>query len=126
MTQYHTAIQQIDGLDLIPREWLHITVQGLAFIEDISTEDLASVLKTIRNFSAFVTNIHPARFANSHEITGTWARILWDHAQHEGIPVWHAARFLDFINARLSVRFDDQTWDGTTLAFDYVGPVAAD
>ncbi|MEJ1105470.1 MULTISPECIES: 2'-5' RNA ligase family protein [unclassified Kribbella] len=42
------AIEGMPGLDPIPREWLHITMQGLAFVDDISPEDLASVVKTTR------------------------------------------------------------------------------
>ncbi|MEN3267155.1 2'-5' RNA ligase family protein [Pseudonocardia sp.] len=46
VAQYQNALKNIDGLDLIPREWLHITMQGLGFVDDISTEDLESMLKT--------------------------------------------------------------------------------
>ncbi|GAA1600442.1 hypothetical protein GCM10009789_63380 [Kribbella sancticallisti] len=48
VAQYQDAVQGIAGFDPIPREWLHITMQGLAFVDDISAEDLASVVKTTR------------------------------------------------------------------------------
>lgn len=48
VAQYQNAIKHVDGLDLIPREWLHLTMQGLAFVGDISAEDLATVFKTTR------------------------------------------------------------------------------
>jgi 2'-5' RNA ligase len=45
---YQEALRDMVGFDPIPREWLHITMQGLAFVDDISAEDLASVVKTAR------------------------------------------------------------------------------
>jgi 2'-5' RNA ligase len=46
VAQYQEAIRGVISFDPIPREWLHITMQGLAFVDDISPEDLASVAKT--------------------------------------------------------------------------------
>ena len=80
-------------------------------------------------YSAFVTNIHPVRYAGSITsvpITGPWARALWRPTRKMGITVWNSARFLDFTAARQRTRFDDLTWDGTTLEFDFVGPSATD
>ncbi|MEU4602549.1 2'-5' RNA ligase family protein [Kribbella sp. NPDC023972] len=48
VAQYQDAVRDIPGFDPIPREWLHITMQGLAFVDEISSEDLASVVKTTR------------------------------------------------------------------------------
>jgi 2'-5' RNA ligase len=56
VAQYQNAIQDIAGFDPIPREWLHITMQGLAFVDDISPEDLASVVKSTR---AALTHVEP-------------------------------------------------------------------
>jgi 2'-5' RNA ligase len=46
--RYQAAIRGLGGFDPIPREWLHITMQGLAFMDDISPEEVASVVKTTR------------------------------------------------------------------------------
>ncbi|WP_344112085.1 2'-5' RNA ligase family protein [Kribbella alba] len=48
VTRYQDAIRGIVGFDPIPREGLHITMQGLAFVDGISQEDLSSVMKTTR------------------------------------------------------------------------------
>ncbi|MEU4287877.1 2'-5' RNA ligase family protein [Kribbella sp. NPDC026596] len=56
IARYQQAIEGIPGLDIIPREWLHITMQGLAFVDHISPEDLASVVKTSR---AALTEVDP-------------------------------------------------------------------
>lgn len=42
------------------------------------------------------------------------------------IPVWTAAHFLDFTNARERTRFDHLSWDGSTLEFDIIGPMLGD
>ncbi|TDO27359.1 2'-5' RNA ligase superfamily protein [Kribbella sp. VKM Ac-2527] len=48
VARYQDAIGDMVGFDPIPREWLHLTMQGLAFVDDISPEDLASVVKATR------------------------------------------------------------------------------
>ena len=40
---YQDALAQLPGLDLIPARWLHITMQGIGFTDEISTADLAAV-----------------------------------------------------------------------------------
>jgi hypothetical protein len=77
-------------------------------------------------YSAFVANIHPIRYAGSaltDTITGSWAPQLWAHAQAEGIPVWTAARFLDFTAARQEASFPNLSWDPSTLAFNFGVPM---
>ncbi|MFG1819820.1 2'-5' RNA ligase family protein [Kribbella sp. NPDC049174] len=56
VAQYQDAIRDVVSFDPIPRDWLHITMQGLAFVDSISTEDLASVVKTTR---AALANVKP-------------------------------------------------------------------
>src|SRR4051812_13761184 len=46
--RYQNAVRGIGGFDPIPREWLHMTMQGLTFVDDISAEDLSSLMKTTR------------------------------------------------------------------------------
>ena len=33
----------LPNLDLIPARWLHVTMQGIGFTDDINTDDLADV-----------------------------------------------------------------------------------
>jgi hypothetical protein len=41
--QYQDAIAHLTNLDLIPARWLHITMHGIGFVDEISTADLAAV-----------------------------------------------------------------------------------
>ena len=43
--QYQDAIAHLTNLDLIPPQWLHITMQGIGFTDEISTSDIAAVSK---------------------------------------------------------------------------------
>jgi 2'-5' RNA ligase len=46
--QYQDAIGHLPGLDLIPAQWLHITMQGIGFADEITPEDLAAVTTAIQ------------------------------------------------------------------------------
>jgi hypothetical protein len=72
-------------------------------------------------YSAFVNNIHPVRY-NGGDITSDWADALWDYCQANSIPMWTAEMLLDFTEARNNAAFDNITWNGTTLAFDFSTP----
>ena len=41
--QNQDAIAHLPNLDLIPARWLHVTMQGIGFTDEISTADLAAV-----------------------------------------------------------------------------------
>jgi 2'-5' RNA ligase len=41
--QYQDAMAHLPNLDLIPARWLHVTMQGIGFTDEISTADLAAV-----------------------------------------------------------------------------------
>src|SRR5215469_3787311 len=46
--QYQDAIGHLPGLDLIPRQWLHITMQGIGFADEISPADLKAVTAAVQ------------------------------------------------------------------------------
>jgi 2'-5' RNA ligase len=46
--QYQDVIGHLPGLDLIPLQWLHITMQGVGFADEIGPEDLAAVTATVQ------------------------------------------------------------------------------
>jgi 2'-5' RNA ligase len=45
--RYQDALGPVPDLDLIPPHWLHITMQGIGFADDISPADLAAVTERI-------------------------------------------------------------------------------
>ncbi len=46
--QYQDAMAHLPNLDLIPSRWLHVTMQGIGFTDEISTDDLVAVTSRLR------------------------------------------------------------------------------
>ncbi|MGH3318849.1 MAG: 2'-5' RNA ligase family protein [Streptosporangiaceae bacterium] len=44
----HAALSEVNGLDLVPSEWLHVTMQGVGFIDDVRTEDVDRIVDAAR------------------------------------------------------------------------------
>jgi 2'-5' RNA ligase len=45
VNEYQRALASFSGLDLIPRQWLHLTVQGIGFTSATMTDDVEHILK---------------------------------------------------------------------------------
>jgi hypothetical protein len=50
----------LDGLDLVPGGWLHLTTQGVGFTDDVSDADLAAITSAAR---ARLTSVAPVAVA---------------------------------------------------------------
>src|SRR6266508_1440965 len=46
--RYQVELATVDGLDLIPHEWLHLTMQGVGFVEAVSDDALTALLASAR------------------------------------------------------------------------------
>ena len=46
--QYQDAMAHLPNLDVIPARWLHVTMQGIGFVDEISTVDLTAVTDCLR------------------------------------------------------------------------------
>lgn len=45
---YQEALYSVGGLDLIPREWLHLTMQGVGHVEDTPETTVADIVAVVR------------------------------------------------------------------------------
>ncbi|MEW1723357.1 2'-5' RNA ligase family protein [Streptomyces sp. NPDC093109] len=52
--EYRTSLAGADGLDLIPDQWLHLTMQGIGFVNDIDRADVDAVVDAARHRLAAV------------------------------------------------------------------------
>jgi 2'-5' RNA ligase len=43
VADYQQALAGVTGIDLIPPQWLHLTMQGIGFTDEISADELAAV-----------------------------------------------------------------------------------
>lgn len=44
VTEYHQALRHLPGLDLVPIPWLHITMQGMGFVDEVSDTDRNAII----------------------------------------------------------------------------------
>jgi len=47
VSNYQEAVADIPGLDLIPRAWLHLTMQGIGFTDEISDSEISEITTRI-------------------------------------------------------------------------------
>lgn len=42
--QYRQGLKGVAGLDLVPDRWLHLTMQGLGFVDEVSEDDVQAIV----------------------------------------------------------------------------------
>jgi 2'-5' RNA ligase superfamily len=52
---YQATLAGLGGLDLIPGRWLHLTMQGIGFTDEISEDEIAAVTSMLRDHFRTVT-----------------------------------------------------------------------
>ncbi|MFF7415610.1 2'-5' RNA ligase family protein [Streptomyces lydicus] len=45
---YRHALAAVDGLDLIPDNWLHLTTQGLGFVDELAAKEVEAIVDAAR------------------------------------------------------------------------------
>jgi 2'-5' RNA ligase len=64
VSAYQAALSPLGGLDLIPARWLHLTMQGIAFTDETSQQEVADIAdaarKRLANQRAVSLTIGPA------------------------------------------------------------------
>jgi 2'-5' RNA ligase len=48
VTSYQGALARLPGLDLVPLPWLHLTMQGIAFTDEVSQDDVSKIIEAAR------------------------------------------------------------------------------
>ena len=46
---YRDALAGLSGLDLIPDQWLHLTTQGINFVDEVDEHDVAAIVDAARS-----------------------------------------------------------------------------
>ncbi len=54
VAEYQRALTDLPGLNLIPREWLHLTIQGVGYADEVPPADVQAVIRSIRSQLATV------------------------------------------------------------------------
>lgn len=45
---YRKVLASVPGLDLVPDQWLHLTMQGIGFTDEVNSDDLAAIIREVR------------------------------------------------------------------------------
>jgi 2'-5' RNA ligase len=48
VSAYQSALSPLPGLDLIPGRWLHLTMQGIGFTDEVSEREIADIADSAR------------------------------------------------------------------------------
>ncbi|MFJ8582062.1 2'-5' RNA ligase family protein [Micromonospora sp. NPDC093277] len=53
--RYRSLLSQQPSLDVIPNQWLHLTMQGIGFVQDVATDDADAIVAAARARCAQLT-----------------------------------------------------------------------
>ncbi|MFI0914244.1 2'-5' RNA ligase family protein [Streptomyces abikoensis] len=60
--EYRHALSDVPGLDLVPDRWLHLTMQGLGFVDEVPEKDVQAIIESasarLRKVPAFSLALH--------------------------------------------------------------------
>lgn len=70
---YQAALSSVDGLDLIPRRWLHLTMQGVGHIEDVPPATVEEIVSSVHRR---VVDLEPIEVTFDRPVIRTEAIVL--------------------------------------------------
>ncbi|WP_345580386.1 2'-5' RNA ligase family protein [Nonomuraea rosea] len=63
---YQAPLSALDGLDLIPYKWLHLTMQGIGFTDEVSDADITAIAEAAM---ARLASVGPVRLTFARPVT---------------------------------------------------------
>ncbi|MGV9309837.1 2'-5' RNA ligase family protein [Nonomuraea sp. NPDC004354] len=90
--QYREGLAGVPGLDLVPDQWLHLTMQGLGFVDEVPEEDVHAIIKTATTRLAGIA---------SFDITLGRPRVTPEAIRWEAVPDDPPAAVRDAIRAAI-------------------------
>jgi 2'-5' RNA ligase len=97
---YQARLAEPPGLDLVPVEWLHLTVQGVGFADEVGAGEVERIVAAVRRRCAALAPLPVTLGPAALQQEGVWLRVAPSAAVHRvraavraGIAeVWGAAR----------------------------------
>ena len=79
---YHSILRDLPGVDPVPVEWLHLTMQGLGFSDEVTPDQVDEVVAAVRGqlatLAPFESNpLRPLRAAGDQGHLGGLSPLLW-------------------------------------------------
>jgi hypothetical protein len=89
VTAYQAPLSALDGLDLIPHQWLHLTMQGIGFTDEVDEVDITAIgdAATTR-----LASLAPVQLTLDRPITDPEALQFHVQPADQMRPVRHAVR----------------------------------
>jgi len=97
---YQARLVELPGLDLVPAEWLHLTMQGIGFVDEVGAGDAERIVAAVRCRCAALAPVTLTLGPAVLQAEGVWLRVAPSPAVQRvraavraGIAeVWGAAR----------------------------------
>lgn len=124
VARYHRVLSALPGIDLVPPQWLHVTVQGVGFADDVTETNVravtAAAARRLTGMPAVELTFAPA--AVHHE------GVLLDAAPVEPVGALRSALRAAIADVQSPQRVDggdaDPVWPHLSLAYAHA-PVPA-
>jgi 2'-5' RNA ligase len=72
---YQAGLAELPGLDLVPAEWLHLTVQGIGFADDVDAGELEQIVAAVRRRCAALAPVRLTLGPAELQDEGVWLRV---------------------------------------------------
>lgn len=89
VTTYQNALRAVPALDLVPRRWLHLTTQGVGFVDEVTPADLRAIVRTATRLLA---RLPPARVAFHRPVIRREAVALAPEPAQSLVDIRHTIR----------------------------------
>jgi 2'-5' RNA ligase len=72
---YQIRLAELPGLDLVPVEWLHLTVQGIGFADEVDAGELEQIVAAVRRRCAALAPVRLTLGPAELQQEGVWLRV---------------------------------------------------
>jgi 2'-5' RNA ligase len=72
---YHARLAELPGLDLVPLGWLHLTVQGIGFADEVAASDLERIAAAVRRRCATLAPVRLTLGPAQLQAEGVWLAV---------------------------------------------------
>jgi hypothetical protein len=75
VADYQAHLAEPPGLDLVPAEWLHLTVQDVSFADEVAEDDLVRIVAAVRQRCAHLAPVRVTLGPGVFVDEGMWLRV---------------------------------------------------
>jgi len=72
---YQARLAELPGLDLVPAEWLHLTMQSICFVDEIGAADAERIVAAVRRRCGALAPVRLTLGPAELQAEGVWLRV---------------------------------------------------